>query len=101
MVLSTVLRDPARDTEQARRRDGARRRDRHRGVPAMARHVAGALGPLSAALPAILLALRSGLHWARLARLETSGRRLCDRGARSDRLLLHSLPDHLAAAWCA
>src|SRR3954462_14610255 len=98
MVLSAVLRDPACDTEQARRRDGAWGRDHYRGVPALARHLAGALGPLSSALPAVLLGLRPGLHRARLARLEAGGRRLCHRGTRSDRLLFHPLPDHLAAA---
>src|ERR1044072_671416 len=99
MVLPAVLRDPARDPEQARRGDGSRSFDRYRGVPALARRLAGALGPLSSALSAVLLALCADLHWARLAWLEAGRRRLCHRGTCSDRLLLHPLPDHLAAAW--
>src|SRR4029077_5912874 len=99
MVLPAVLRNPARYTEQALRRDGARGRDHYRGLSAVARYVAGALGPLSPALSAVLLGLCAGLHWTGLARFEAGGRRLCHRRPHSDRLLLHPLPDHLAAAW--
>ena len=58
MVLPAVLCDPALDPEQAARRDGPVRLDRHSRLPAVARHLAGALGDLSAALSAILLDLR-------------------------------------------
>ena len=57
VVLPAVLRDPARHPEQAARRDRAVRLDRHPGVPAVARHLAGALGQLPAAVPPVLLDL--------------------------------------------
>ena len=91
MVLPAVLRDPARDPEQAPRRGGARRLDRHPRVPAVARHVAGALGALSAALPAVLLAVRRRLRRAGLARLQAAGRRLCAVRAHLHRLLLRAI----------
>jgi len=81
--------------------DGACGRDHYRGVSAVARHLAGALGPLSPALSTVFLGLRAGLYRARLARLKTGGRQLCLRGAHSDRLLLRPLPDHSAAPWRA
>ena len=68
MVLPAVLRDPARDPEQADGRDRAVRLDRHPRLPAVARHLAGALGELPAAVPAVLLDLRRGLPRPRLAR---------------------------------
>ena len=58
------------------RRDRARRLDRDPRVPAVARHLEGALGALPAALPAVLLAVRDRLRRARLARLEAAGRHL-------------------------
>ena len=48
MVLPAVLRDPARDPGQARRRDRDVRLDRRPGLPALARHLAGALGDATA-----------------------------------------------------
>src|SRR2546425_12345056 len=94
MVLPAVLRHPARDPEQARRRDRARGLDPDPRLPAMARYVEGALGALSSALPAVLLGIRGGLRAARLARLEAGGRRLCHRRANLYRLLFHLLSDH-------
>ena len=87
MVLPAVLRDSARDPEQAARRHRARRLDRHAGVPALARHLAGALGnyrPLYRHFFWIFVAV---VHRPRLSRLAAAGRRLCDRGADTDRLL--------------
>ena len=80
------------------RRHRAVRLDRHPGVPAVARHLAGALGELPAALPPVLLDVRRGLRRARLARLQARRRRLRDRGAHPDALLLRALPHHPAAA---
>ena len=68
VVLPAVLRDPARHPEQAGGRDRAVRLDRHPRLPAVARHLAGALGELPAAVPAVLLDLRRGLPRPRLAR---------------------------------
>ncbi len=98
MVLPAVLRDPARDPEQAARRHRAVRLDPDPRFPAVAGHVEGAFGALSPALQAVLLDLLRGLHPARMARREAGGRRLCDRGAHSHRVLLRALPDHPAAA---
>jgi len=78
------LRDPARHPEQAPGRDRAVRLDRHPGLPALARHLAGAVGELPAAVPAVLLDLRRGLSRARLARQQAPRRRLCVRRAASD-----------------
>ena len=98
MVLPAVLRDPARDPEQARRRRRDVRLDPGARLPALARHLAGEVGVVSPALPAVLLGVRAGVPRARLARLEAGRRRLRDRGAHPHRLLLHPLPHHLAAA---
>ena len=68
------------------------------GAAALARHLEGALGRLSAALQAVLLDLRGGLRPARLARRQAGGRRLCDRRPHRDRLLLLAFPHHPAAA---
>src|SRR6516165_6114138 len=86
MVLPTVLRDPARDPEQALRRDGARRLDPHPRLPAVARYVESALGALSSALSPVLLGLRDRLYRSRLARRQAAGRQL-----RADRAHLHGL----------
>ena len=65
MVLSAVLRDPARhhlqhraDRLQARRRARHVRRDRRAVLRALARHVEGALGRLPSLVQAVLLAVR-------------------------------------------
>ena len=55
------------------------RLDRHPGVPAVARHLAGALGQLPSAVPPVLLDIHRGRHRAGLSRLEAAGRRLRDR----------------------
>src|SRR5262245_59770375 len=86
MVLPAVLRDPARDPEQAPRRDGARRLDPHPRIPSLARYLESALGALSSALSPVLLGDRDRLRRPRLARLETPGRQL-----RADRAHLHGL----------
>src|SRR5262249_50304988 len=96
-----ILRDPARDPEQARRRDRTRGVDRYLGLPAVARHLARALGPLPSALSAVLLGVRPGLHRSGLSRVATSGRHLCHRGPHPDSLLFPPFPDHPAAAWRA
>ena len=70
VVLPAVLRDPARDPEQARRRAGDVRRDRRAGLPALARHGEDPLGALSSAVQAGLLDLRRRLPRAGLARFE-------------------------------
>ena len=98
MVLPAVLRHPARDPEQASRRDGARRLDRHPGLPAVARYLESALGALPAALPAVLLGVRHRLHRARLSRLEAAGRQLRALRAHLHRLLLRLFPRDPAAA---
>ena len=74
------------------------RRDRRAGVPAVARHRQNPFGALSSAVQAVLLDLRRGLRGARLARLEAGGRRLRDRRAHPDDLLLRALHHHPAAA---
>src|SRR5204863_2067903 len=99
MVLPAILRDPARDSEQA----GGRGRDVwlhfHPLFPAVARHVAREIRDLPASLQAVLLGLRTGVPRAWLSRLAARRRRLRNRGAHPHRLLLYSLPDHLPAAW--
>src|SRR5439155_15849287 len=96
MVLPAVLCDPARGSEQARRRRGAAGFDSDPRLPAVVRYVASALGALPAALPAVFLGVRGGLRRARLARLEACRRRICYLGAYPDHLLLSPLPDHFA-----
>src|SRR2546422_9313536 len=86
LVFPAVLRDPARDPEQALRRDGARRLDPHPRLPAVARYVESALGALSSALSPVLLGLRDRLRRSRLARRQAPGRQL-----RADRAHLHGL----------
>ncbi len=65
-------------------------------LPAVARHLEGALRALPSALSAVLLAVRDRLRGARLARIEAAGRQL--RAVRADlhRLLLRLFPDHPA-----
>src|SRR5262245_23956556 len=98
MVLPAVLRDPARDPEQASRRDGARRFHPYPRVPAMARYVDSALGALSSALSPVLLGVRDRVHRPRLARLEASGRQLRPVGAHLHCLLLRFFPRDPAGA---
>ncbi len=70
----------------------------HPGLPALARHLEGALGALSAALPAVLLAVRDRGGRARLARLQAAGGHLRHPLARLHVLLLRLFPDRPAAA---
>ena len=98
MVLPAVLRDPALDPEQARRRRRDVRRDHHPGVPALARQRQDALVEVSSAGQAVLLDLRRRLHRPRLSRRPAAGRHLCDRRPHPDLLLLRLLPDPAAAA---
>src|SRR5262245_29931943 len=99
VVLPAVLRHPARDPEQARRRDRARRLDRDPRLPAVARHLEGALRQLPAAVPAILLDLRGRLRGPGMARIEARRGRLRHRRAHSHLLLLPPLPRHPADPW--
>src|SRR5262249_56740305 len=69
MVLPAVLRDPARDPEQAARRDCAVLLDRDPVLRAMARHLEGAIHALPPDLQMVLLGVRGDLHRARLFRL--------------------------------
>ena len=98
MVLPAVLRDPALDPEQARRRRRDVRCDHHPGVPALARQRQDALVEISPAGQAVLLDLRGRLHRARLSRRPAAGRHLCDRRPHPDLLLLRLFPDPAAAA---
>ncbi len=93
-----ILRDPARDPEQARRRDGDVRVDRGACVPAVARSRQDSLCEVSSAVQAVLLDFCDHLHRSRLVGREARGRRLCDRLADSHRVVLHSLPGRAAAA---
>src|SRR5665647_1798363 len=98
MVLPAVLRDPALDPEQADRRLRAVWLDRHPGLPALARYLAGAFRALPAAVPPVLLASRDLLCRARLARYQAAGGHLRDPLARLHVLLLRLFPDRPAAA---
>jgi hypothetical protein len=97
MVLPAVLRDPAFDPEQARRRHRDVLRDRGAGVPALARQRQDPLVEISPAGQAVLLDVRRGLRAARLSRRATAGRHLRDRRPCPDLLLLRLLPDPAAA----
>src|SRR4029453_15381259 len=98
MVLLAVLRDPARDPRQADGRYRSWRFDPDPGVPALARHVARAFGALSAAVQAVLLAVRGRLRRAWLARLQAAGGNLRHPRASLHHLLFRVLPGHPAAA---
>ena len=98
MVLPAVLRDPALDPEQACRRRRDVRRDRHPGVPALARQRQHAFVEVSSAGQAVLLDLRRRLHRSRLSRRPAAGRHLRHRRPHPDRSLLRLLPDPAAAA---
>ena len=69
MVSAAVLRDPARDPEQAGRRARAVRGDRAARVPALARHFAGQVRQIPADVPVLLLGVRRLLRRPRLSRL--------------------------------
>ena len=69
MVFPAVLRDPARDPEQAVRRDRAAGVDRHPLLRAVARHLEGAVDQLPADLQMVLLGVRGDVPRARLSRL--------------------------------
>src|SRR5271155_977185 len=97
MVLPAVLRHPARDPEQASRRCRAAVVDRASRLPALARHVAGTLGEISAALPAVPDRLLPRGDRARLPRLAAAGGRLRDSSAHPHGLLLR-IPAHHSAA---
>src|SRR5262245_17410212 len=98
MVLPAVLRDPARDPRQAVGRDRARRLDRDPRLPAVARHLARAVGTLPAVVQAILLALRGCMHRAWLARLQAARGHLRHPRAHLHGLLFRVFPGHPAAA---
>ena len=74
------------------------RRDRHPGVPALARQRQDAFVEVSSAGQAVLLDLRRRLHRSRLSRRPAAGRHLCDRRPHPDLPLLRLLPDPAAAA---
>src|SRR5262249_51195889 len=96
MVLPAVLRDLALDPEQAAWRCRAIRVDRGSVFLAVARQLEGEVGDLPAALSAVLLDLRCGLHRAWLPGRAAAGRNLRRRGPHPDRVVLHSFPDHPA-----
>jgi ubiquinol-cytochrome c reductase cytochrome b/c1 subunit len=64
----------------------------------LARYLAGALGPVPSAVPAVLLDLRGRLHRARLSRLEPARRLVRDLRQAVHGLLLRLLPHHPAGA---
>src|SRR5260370_17445352 len=101
MVLPAVLRHPALDPEQARGRDCAIRVDRHSGAAAVARHLAGEIREIPAALQAVLLVVRGHLHSLGLAWLETTGRRLCHHVPPVDGVVFPSLSPPSAVALAA
>ena len=68
MVFPAVLRDPARDPVETRRRGGDVRVDHRARVRAVARHVEGAVGALSADVQDLLLVPADYLRRARLSR---------------------------------
>src|SRR5262249_45052682 len=72
--------------------------DRDHRIPALARHLEGALGALSAALSPVLLAVRRGLRRPGLAGLQAAGRLLRADRTHLHRLLLRLFPDHPAGA---
>src|SRR5579863_5962507 len=98
MVLPAVLRHPARNPEQAHRCHRAARLNRAAGLLALARYLAGAVGKLSAAVPAVPDRFLPCGGRARLSWLAATRRWLRDRGSHTDRLLFHFLADHPAAA---
>src|SRR6476620_4015863 len=73
MVLSAVLRDPARHSEQAYGRVRVVRIDPDPLRAAVARHLESALRQLPAALPSLLLDLRTRVRCTRIFGLEATG----------------------------
>src|SRR5262249_28792530 len=98
MVLPAVLRDPPLDSEQAHGCHCVIFVHRGAGFHPLARYFACALGSLSPAVQAILLAVGDRLHWPRMARLETARGHLRHPFARVYGLLLRVLLNHHAAA---
>ncbi len=98
MVPAAVLRDPALDPLQARRRDRDVRRAGGPVLPAVARHLEGPLGRLPPGLQGVLLDLRAGLRRSRLGRLAAAGGLGGHHRPHPDDLLLRALPHHSAAA---
>ena len=84
MVPAAVLRDPARDSEQAHGRDRSVRGDRRARPGAVARPLTGQVGEVSANLSVFLLGVRRHLRRAWLARIAGA-----DRGPDADRPDLH------------
>src|SRR5262245_7153866 len=99
MVFPALLRHLARDPEQAVRRGGADRIDRHSVLRAVARHLSRALDELPADLQMVLLGVRGDLLRARLSRLAAAGRRLPRAWSPVHRLLLPILPPRDAGGW--
>ena len=99
MVLPALLRDPARHSVEARRRDRDVRRNRRAVLHSMARYLARPLDPLPSDLPLVLLGVRFRRPGAGLYRL-AAGRRRCDPvGPDLHGLLLRILPADHADRW--
>src|SRR5262245_62374899 len=98
MVLLAVLRHLALNPEQARGRDRSVRLDRHSGAAAVARHLAGEIREVPAALQAVLLVVRRHLRSLGLAWLETAGGWLCHPLPRADDIVFRPLPRRPAVA---
>src|SRR5262249_51398593 len=99
MVLPAVLRNPARHSQQASWRDRACRLDHRARLHAVARHVAGAFGKLSAAIPAVPVHLLRRGNRAWLSRLAGADRRLWDCGGPPHALLFCFLFRPPSAPW--
>src|SRR5271169_6315803 len=97
MVLSAVLRDPALDPEQARRRDRDVLGDHRAGIPALARYRENQIVQIPSAGEAVLLDFRRRLRALGLSRRATAGRHLCGCRAYPYLLLLRLFPDPAAA----
>ena len=98
VVFPALLRDPARDPEQAARRHRPVLGGDYPGGLALARLFEGEVGALSALVRQGVLGLRRGRRRPRLSRLPAGGRRLSDRGAGADGLLFLPLPRAFARA---
>jgi quinol-cytochrome oxidoreductase complex cytochrome b subunit len=116
MVLPAVLRDPARlhrgrlggdrggmavlrhHRRQVLRRAGDVRRNRGHGAGALARHLLGALGPLSPDVQVVVRAAGDRLHRPDVVRRHARGRALCHDLADRLGLLVRLLPGDPAAS---
>jgi ubiquinol-cytochrome c reductase cytochrome b/c1 subunit len=98
MVLSAVLRDPARHPQQTPWCNRTRRLDHRAGIHALARYLAGAFSQLSTAVPAVFVHFLCSRHWARFSRGTGAGGWLCDRGTHSHHLLFRVFLRDPAAA---